>query len=139
MLDWIFENEEYTELYHEYWAEFLETVDLVAMVEETAALIAPYVEADPSAFYTFEEHQQGVETLAAFCDLRSASVAGQLDGSIPATSSGQAADSSAFVDASALNLSDMGSMGGMGGGGGGMGGFGDMPASSFGNMPQGRR
>lgn len=48
MLDWIFDKEEYTVLYHQYFEEFLETVDYATMIEETAQLIAPYVEKDPS-------------------------------------------------------------------------------------------
>ncbi|MBQ7680703.1 MAG: spore coat protein CotH, partial [Oscillibacter sp.] len=73
-------------------------------------LIAPYVERDPTKFCTYEEFVKGVETLRAFCELRTQSVRGQLDGSIPATDDGQSADSSALIDASALTLSDMGNM-----------------------------
>ena len=50
--------------------------------------------------------------------MRQKSVQGQLDGKIPATSTGQSADSSALVDASQITLSAMGSMN-MGGGKGG--------------------
>ena len=127
MMDWILSNEEYTELYHQYFAEFLETVDVQAMIEETAALIASYVENDATAFCTYEEFVEGVAVMQEFCSLRTQSVEGQLAGTIPATDAGQSADSSALVDTGDLNLSDMGSMGG------GMGGFGgDMqrPGSS---------
>ena len=123
IVDWIFQNEEYTELYHQYFAEFLETVDVSAMIEETYALIAPYVEKDPTAFCTFEEFETGVDTLRSFCEKRTLSVQGQLDGTIPATDEGQTADSSALIETDGLELSDMGSMGGGGGPGGG-GGFG---------------
>jgi len=109
MVDWIFQNAAYTEQYHQYFTEFLNTVDPVAIIEEAAALIAPYVERDPTAFYTYDEFQTGVETLREFCRLRSESVANQLsDGGT--------------VDASHLNLSDMGTMN-MGGGGIPGGGF----------------
>lgn len=47
MVNWIFENEEYTEMYHQYFAEFLESVDFETIISETAELIAPYVEQDP--------------------------------------------------------------------------------------------
>ena len=125
IVDWIFQNEEYTELYHQYFAEFLETVDVSAMIEETYALIAPYVEKDPTAFCTYEEFETGVDTLRSFCEKRTLSVQGQLDGTIPATDEGQTADSSALIETDGLELSDMGSMGGgMGGGGGPGGGFG---------------
>lgn len=123
MADWIFRSEAYTALYHQYFAEFLETVDITGLIDSACALIAPYVERDPTKFCTAEEFELGVETLRQFCQLRTESVSGQLDGSIPATSDGQRADGAALVDASGLTLSDMGSMGStMGGGFGGRGG-----------------
>ena len=117
MVAWIFSDETYTELYHQYFAEFLESVDLQSLISETEELIAPYVEKDPTAFYTYDEFEQGVETLKEFCQLRCESIEGQLDGTIPSTSDGQSEDDSALIDASDLNLSDMGSMntGGQGG------------------------
>ena len=118
MADWIFTNEEYTQMYHQYFAEFLEQVDFADMIGKTADLIASYVEKDPSKFCTFQEFEAGVDTLREFCLLREKSVRGQLDGVIPSTDAGQAADSSALIEASQITLSDMGSMG-MGGDRGG--------------------
>ena len=91
------------------------------MLEQAVSLISPYVEQDPSAFYSYEEFQTGVEALRTFCQLRAQSVRGQLDGTIPATEAGQQADSSALIDTGSLSLSDLGSMN-MGGRGGGFGG-----------------
>ena len=123
MVAWIFNSEEYAEQYHALFAEFLETFDLEAMIDETAALIAPYVKKDPTAFCTYEEFETGVETLKSFCTLREESVKGQLDGTIPSIQAGQSADSSSLIDTTGLNLSAMGSMGGSDGGfGGGFGG-----------------
>ena len=121
MVAWIFESEEYTERYHEYFSEFIEKYFESGYVEElienTAKLIAPYVEKDPTKFCTYEEFETGVETIKEFCLLRAESVSGQLDGSIPSTSEGQAADDSMLVNASSITLSDMGTMSnGMGGG-----------------------
>jgi len=130
MIDWIFAREEYTGRYHELFAEFISSVDIPAIAEETAALIAPYVENDPTAFYSYDEFLSGAEALAGFCALRSESVLGQLEGSIPSTSQGQSAQRESLVDTGDLNLSDMGSMGGN------MGGrpdFGEMP--DMGQMP----
>ena len=121
MADWIFQNEEYTELYHQYFAEFLDSVDIVAIIDEAYALIASYVEKDPTAFCTYEEFETGVATLRSFCEKRSESVLGQLDGTIPSTDKGQEADSSTLIDASDLTLSDMGSMNAGGGSFGGPG------------------
>lgn len=110
MVDWIFAEESYTQQYHQYFADFLESMDFDEIIDTTAELIAPYVEKDPAKFYTYEEFETGAATLKEFCRLRKESVEGQLSGSIPADSSGQAEDSSALVDASHLNLSDMGTM-----------------------------
>ena len=118
MVEWIFDSQEYTALYHQYFQEFLETVDTAGLIDTAAELIAPYVEKDPTRFYTYEEFETGVETLRTFCRLRAESIAGQLAGTIPSTEDGQAADASALVDASSITLSDMGTMdrGGFGGG-----------------------
>ena len=119
MLAWIFADDEYTELYHEYFAEFIsELFDsgrLEALIDATRELIAPYVERDPTKFCTYEEFETGADTLREFCLLRAESVRAQLAGTIPSTDEGQAADSSALIDAGSLNISDMGSMGAMSG------------------------
>ena len=115
MVDWIFSSPTYTELYHQYFQEFLDTVDPGALIDEAEALIAPYVKKDPTWFYTYEEFETGVETIRAFCRLRGESISGQLSGAIPSTEEGQTADASALVDASSIRLSDMGEMGHGGG------------------------
>ncbi len=124
MWGWIQSSEEYTEMYHEYFAEFLDTVDIQGIIDEAYALIRPYVEKDPTAFCTLEEFDTGVETLRTFCALRTESVRGQLEGTIPSTDAGQREESSSLVDASGIAVSAMGSMGGGFGGGFPGGGFG---------------
>lgn len=121
MADWIFSSEKYTKLYHQYFAEFLSSTDFAAMIDTTAELIAPYVEKDATKFYSYEAFETGVAALRKFCLLRAESIQSQLDGIIPSTDEGQSADSTALIDVSDLNLSDMGSMN-MGGMGFGMGG-----------------
>ncbi len=115
MVDWIFDSAEYTELYHQYFREFLETVNPEELIDRAAALIAPYVERDPTWFYSFEDFTTGVETLRNFCRLRAESVGRQLDGEISSTEA--ETDPSLLVDASSLTLSDMGTMERGGGGG----------------------
>ena len=116
MIDWIFADETYTAQYHQAFATFLETVDYTAIIDNAYRLIAPYVEQDPTKFCTGEEFEAGVTALKTFCQLRTESVSGQLDGTIPATREGQSAGSASLVDASNLNLSDMGTMNQGGGG-----------------------
>lgn len=122
MVGWIFSSDEYTEMYHEYFDEFLAEVDITAIIDNAYGLISEYVEKDPTKFCTYEEFEKGIEVLRSFCQLRSESVKEQLDGTIPSTSEGQNADNSALIDASSITLSDMGTMnmGGKGGFGGGM-------------------
>ena len=125
MLSWIFADETYTGLYHQYFSEFIETYFesgyFEQMMDEVYDLIAPYVEKDPTKFCTCEEFEAGFAALERFCLLRAESIRGQLEGTIPATSDGQAADGSALVDASDLNISDMGTMNNGFGGRGGRG------------------
>ncbi len=125
MLSWIFESEEYTALYHDALEElikgFFTSGEFETLIDETYVLIAPYAERDTNGFCTYDEFVQGVSTLKQFCLLRAESISGQLDGSIPSTSAAQNADSSALIDGSALNISDMGGMD-MGGGNMGFGG-----------------
>ena len=147
MLAWIFSSEEYTALYHEYFADFLDFFDsgsFEALFDETVSLISPYAQRDTDGFCTYDEFLTGTATLREFCLKRAQSVEAQLEGAIPSTEDGQNADSSALIDASDLSVSDMGSMGNMGGGsaggdaggmgggsaGGGMGG-GTMPGGGF--------
>ena len=123
MVAWIFRSQEYTDLYHQYYAQWLADFFgsgvFEAMLDETVALISPYVERDPTRFCTYEEFETGAAALKTFCLLRAESVAGQLEGTIPSTSQGQAEHSAGLVDASGLTLSAMGSMSGNGGGPGG--------------------
>ena len=115
MWGWIAQSEEYTALYHEYFADFLDSVDVLGIIDEAYALIKDYVAKDPTAFCTYEEFETGVATLRSFCEKRIASVRGQLDGTIPSTTAGQNADDSALVDAGDITLSDMGRQGSAGG------------------------
>lgn len=112
MADWIFSNEEYIGLYHQYFNEFLNTVDPSAIIDQTYDLIASYVERDPTKFCTYEEFEAGVQALKTFCALRTESISGQLTGAIPSTSEGQSASKNTLVDTAGLILSDMGTMSG---------------------------
>lgn len=112
MLSWIFEREEYTALYHQYFAEFIaqyfDSGYFAEMIENVREMIAPYVESDPTKFCTYEEFEKGMDTLKEFCLLRAKSVKAQLSGNIAAASEEQ--DAETFIDASSLSISDMGSM-----------------------------
>lgn len=118
MLGQLLGNETYLAQYHELFDAFLETFFesgyFVSMLDSVTEIIAPYVERDPSAFCTYEEYQIGIENLREFCLLRAQSIRGQLDGDIPSTDEGQAADASSLVDASHIDIQAMGSQNGGG-------------------------
>jgi len=123
MIAWILNSEEYTEQYHELFTEFIESYFDSGKFEEeidrVKEMISPYVEKDPTKFCTYDEFIKGIDTLKEFCLLRAESVKLQLDGTIGSTSETQT-DTSNFVKADDITISDMGSMGNMGQGGGGM-------------------
>lgn len=127
MAGWITASEESLALYHEKYQQFIDTVFTSGWFESefdrVSAMIAPYVEKETRAFYTYEEFQTAADTLKAFCLKRAQSVQGQLDGSIPATSAAQQG-SDALIDASELSITAMGGMNnGKGGDRGGNAGF----------------
>ncbi|MCI9463548.1 MAG: spore coat protein CotH [Lachnospiraceae bacterium] len=114
MLAWIFNNDTYTELYHQYFSDFIteyfENDYIYDLIDDTKELIDPFVEKDPTSFCTYEEFENGVSVLKEFCMLRAQSISRQLSGTIPATSAGQAMNVSALIDDNDINIAAMGSM-----------------------------
>ena len=120
----LIQDEEYKELYHQYYEEFLNSYFESGYFEQKMfklySLLYSYVENDVSAFYTADEFIEGFNTLKEVCLLRSESILKQLNGEISITSY----DSENYIDGSHLNLDALGDMG-MNGGPGGFGGRGD--------------
>ena len=143
MIGALLADDEGLALYHSYIAqiveEWFESGILMKTIEDVAALIAPYVQEDATAFYTFDEFTAAVEALETFVALRGESLRGQLGGSIPTTEEGQAAQPDALVGAESLSMSDMGSQGGgQNGGGRGQGGLaenGEVPGAEAQERP----
>lgn len=110
--DALLENEEYLAVYHEYLRRLAEEYVLGGKFEETFRRIRnqidDLVEADPTAFYSYEEYDDAADMLYLAVTLRSESIQGQLDGTIPSTEEGQRADSSSMVDAAGIDLNRMG-------------------------------
>lgn len=122
MISWIFADESYTQMYHDaldkLLTDYFESGMFAANFDSVVSLIGPYVEKDPTSFCTYEEFMSAAETLKAFCLLRAQSIRAQLSGDIPTTTEGQTADPSGLIDASSVDISQMGSMQmGMGRGG----------------------
>ena len=66
-------------IYHQYFAQFLSTVDVQAIIDNAYELIKSYVAKDPTAFYTYDEFEAGIEAMREFCSLRSESISMQLE------------------------------------------------------------
>ena len=88
--------------------EYFESGRYEAVIRQAQALIAPYVEADPTAFCSYEDHLLAVDTLLEVCRLRAESIRGQLEGEYPITLAQQAEHPDAGVDASHVDLRDLG-------------------------------
>ena len=131
MWNWIVANKEYTELYHQYFEEFFDTVDIDGIINNTYSLIKSYVEKDPTSFYSYEEFKTGINTMRQFCTLRSECISMQLENN-------ETKSNMSYVDGSELTLSDMGSME-MGGrfGRSGMPDMGENQGSLGGEIPEG--
>lgn len=122
MLAKLLEVEEYKDKYHEYLKQIVDEYFNSGYFEKTVdsvnALISEYVRNDATAFYTHEQYTEAVAMLKEFGTLRAQSIEGQLNGTIPSTTAGQSGAGGKLVDASAINLSIMGSQGGGGDRGG---------------------
>jgi len=122
--------DEYRERYHGYLQQIVEGYFESGLFERTVneldAKINDYVRNDVNTFYNYDQYTASLPVFIELGQLRAESIRGQLEGTIPSTTSGQNADSSTLVDASGINLSTLGSMmggGGMGGGGMNQGGW----------------
>ncbi|MCR4651510.1 MAG: CotH kinase family protein [Lachnospiraceae bacterium] len=110
--DALLENEEYLERYHEYLDQLVEEYVGGGRFDETYQRIRSQIDdlvaTDPTAFYSAEEYDTAAEMLYDTVKLRAMSISGQLNGTIPATDQGQREDSSALIDASAIDIAAMG-------------------------------
>ncbi len=111
--DTLMENETYHRQYYAYLqqlvSEYINGGGFDAFYERVRGQIDELVETDPTAFYSYDEYLTAVDTLYQVVKLRGESIQGQLDGTIPSTEAEQRG-SDALVDASALDISVMGSM-----------------------------
>lgn len=121
LFDFVFENEEYLNRYHELYGklinEYIDSGKFDEVYGRIRGQIDDLVKNDPNAMYGFDEYTRAAETLYETVMLRAESVKGQLRGAIPSTKDGQRENPSVLVDAADISLSDMGEF--MGGGRGG--------------------
>lgn len=112
--DALLENEEYLSRYHAYLRqltqEYVFSGRFEMVYQKIRSQIDAPVETDPTAFYSYEEYEAGVEMLYQTVMLRAESIEGQINGTIPAADEEQRADISNLVDASNIDISVMGVM-----------------------------
>ncbi len=108
----LMKNKEYLAAYHKYFnrllLEYFEEGQFELGFRRIEAMIAEYVQKDPTAFCNYEDHCQAVDTLHEACLLRAKSVQAQLDGEIPITIRGQQERPERKVDASHVDLRTLG-------------------------------
>lgn len=118
ILNKLLEVDEYKVQYHKYLQEILNGYFNDGKFDKTVdglnSLIGEYVKNDATAFFSYDKYTAGTAMLKEFGKLRAESIQGQLDGSIPSTTQAQSKASDKLIDASAINLSVMGTQGGGG-------------------------
>lgn len=109
ILDKLFSNEEYLKTYHNYLQEIIDNYfadgKFEAKINELNNLIEPFVQADPSKFYSYDDYKKSVSALIDIGNLRAQSIQGQLDGTIPSTREGQISNPEALIVGG--NLADL--------------------------------
>ena len=108
----LMKNGDYFARYHacfdQLLSEYFESGRYEAVIRQTQVMIALYVEEDPTAFCSYQDHLLAVDTLLEVCRLRAESIRGQLEGRYPITLSQQAEHPEAGVDASHVELRALG-------------------------------
>lgn len=111
----LLEVDEYKERYYDYLQTLVDGYFSSGLfetkVEEINTLIKDYVKNDATAFYTYEEYEKSIPVFKEFMALRTKSVKGQIEGSIPASTSEQSKSSDKLIDASNIDLKVLGSQG----------------------------
>ena len=112
MWKWIVDDEQYLNEYHQVLDSLLARYfESGRFEEESAALfemLLPYVEKDPTAFYSAEEYKNAFEMFREFCMRRAESVRKQLDGDMPQSSEDQQDQDK--VKASHISIRQMGTV-----------------------------
>lgn len=114
MWAWILADESCLEQYHavldSLLTDYIENGSFEAELDRIVEMIRPYVEKDPTAFYSVSEFDTAAATLKQVCLLRAESIRKQLNGELSTRTETQ--EAAAKVDASGINIQSMGGMGG---------------------------
>ncbi len=114
LLQKLFANEEYLERYHSYLQELIDNYFADGKFEEKInalnELIKNYVSNDKTAFCSYEEYESAVSSFITLGNLRAESVQGQLNGTVPSTTSEQNKNADKLISSGNLSISTLGSM-----------------------------
>ena len=103
---------EYLDKYHAVLSallsEHLLNGEYEAEIDRVSEMLMPWIEKDPTAFCTAGEFRKACETMKSFLAIRTESIRRQLSGELPASSEAQKKQD--MVDASGLDLSDLGAL-----------------------------
>lgn len=112
----LLEIPEYKNKYHEYLSKIIKEYFNSGVYEKTISnvdkMIKNYVKDDATAFYTYDQYLEGINNLLEFGYLRSKSIEGQLQGSIPSTTENQSNSKDLLIDGSTVDMTKMGTQGG---------------------------
>ena len=133
MWSWIVSDGRYLDRYHAVFDGLISSYFESGLFEEQFdalyEMLLPYVQRDPSAFYTADRFSAAAAMLRRFCLLRAASIRAQLEGKLAASTDEQIkADR---IDASGIDIAVMGTHSG------GNGAPGSRPEDPHGELPGG--
>ena len=109
MWKWVVDSDSYKEDYHRAMAEFLKTYfesgEFKQETDSVMEMLLPYVEKDPTAFYSAERFASSSKALCDFCLLRAESIRRQLDGNLSTETQSQLPSDQ--VDVSMMTIDDL--------------------------------
>ena len=108
----LMQEQEYFTQYHTYFEQlirdYFNSGRFRDRLYQTAQMIAPYVEKDPTAFCGYEDFKAAVDMLFQVCINRAKSVDLQLRGKLPSTLAEQENFGAAYPDVSHIDLNVLG-------------------------------
>lgn len=109
MWRWIVSDNSYLSLYHNAMEDlisgYFESGRFESTIDSLNEMLLPYVQKDPTAFFTSSQYTAAEQTLKDFCLLRAKSIRAQLDGKLSTDTNSQ--NSASRIDASGINMSSM--------------------------------
>ena len=110
LLNALLSDPDMLEQYHKRLDVLLQTCfengSYAALIQQTYENIYPYV-TQGLTFYSTEQFEKGAQAMRKYCQYRTESIRGQLDGKIPSTAEGQKENPESLIQPDDLNLTDL--------------------------------